>query len=89
MKTMLFIFMTFMISVASAGEQTLHYHFKGADLDVRLPAQSFDEAIEAAATKCFQFYTSEFKLSRDEKEDLVNHCANPRRSAAQAKAFNY
>lgn len=81
MEKMLFIFMSILTSVTFADTQSqrLHFHFRDTHLEVPVRAPSFTDAIEPAADKCFKFYTSQFKLNRTEKEDLVDICANPRR----------
>jgi hypothetical protein len=81
MKKMLFVLMGLTSTLAFADKQSmsLHFRYKDTHLEVPVRAPSFTEAIEPAAEKCFKFYTGQFKLSRSEKEDLVDICANPRR----------
>ncbi len=81
MKKMLFLLIGFTCTFAFADKQNikLHFHYKDTHLEVPVRAPSFTDAIEPAADKCFKFYTGQFKLSRTEKEDLVDICANPRR----------
>ena len=81
MKAALSLLVIFSTSLAFANKQTisLHFRFKDKHLEVPVRAPSFTDAIEPAADKCFKFYTSQYDLSRDEKEELVDICANPRK----------
>jgi hypothetical protein len=81
MKKVLSLLVVFSTSLAFADKQavSMHFRFRDKHLEVPVRAPSFTDAIEPAADKCFKFYTSQFELSRDEKEELVDICANPRK----------
>ena len=79
MKKLIFVALGFASSLAFADKPiSLHFHFRDTHLEVPIRAPSFTDAIEPAADKCFKFYTQQFHLSREEKEDLIDICANPR-----------
>lgn len=81
----LMILMTMMVAVSAhasveAKKFNLHYRMGDKHLEVPVTTSSYEAAIEAGADKCFKFFTSQSKLTHDQKLDAVDVCANPRNS---------
>lgn len=65
-------------AAAAKEEIKLHYRYHGKHLEVPVRAPNFVDAIEPGAEKCMQFFTSEERLTLDDKIQLIDVCANPR-----------
>ncbi|MNK08136.1 hypothetical protein D3C87_260640 [compost metagenome] len=59
-------------------EYTFKYNLSGETLEIRRPAQSYEDAFEAAAQQCFRHYKGSGKVSEDRGLDIIDVCANPR-----------
>ena len=84
MKTILFTLSLLTTLLASAAtkptEFKLHYRHAGDHLEVKLATSSYEAAIDSGADRCFEFFTSKKKMTKEEKIDLVDVCANPRKA---------
>lgn len=68
---------------AQAAVHNLNYNYKGVVLTVMLEANDYIEAIDKGADKCMGFYFTKFPvlgMTEDEKLELVDTCANPRKN---------
>ena len=80
MKNLL-ILITMMASVSASAElkkYNLHYRMGEKHLEVPVVKDSYEAAIESGAENCFRFFTSQAKLTHEQKLDAVDVCANPR-----------
>lgn len=58
---------------------TFKFQYRGESLEVRKPANSYEDAFEQAADTCFRhFKGNKAKISEDEGLDIIDVCANPR-----------
>jgi hypothetical protein len=57
---------------------TFKYQLNGQTLELRKPAQSYEDAFQDAAQKCFNYYKGQGKLSEEKGLDIIDVCANPR-----------
>lgn len=59
-------------------EYSFKYNLAGETLEIRRPAQSYEDAYQAAADQCFKHYKGRGKVSEDRGLDIIDVCANPR-----------
>ena len=59
-------------------EYSFKYSLKGDSLEIRRPAQSYEDAFEAAAQQCFNYYKGSEKIGEQRGLDIIDVCANPR-----------
>lgn len=59
-------------------EYVFKYNLSGQTLEIRKPAQSYEDAFQDAAQKCFNFYKGKNRVSEDRGLDIIDVCANPR-----------
>jgi hypothetical protein len=64
---------------------SFEYKFNGEIFPVVINSASYDEALEAAATECFNHFSNskgaeKVKLLDDVATDLIDECTNPSRS---------
>ncbi|MGZ3771638.1 MAG: hypothetical protein ACXVCP_19365 [Bdellovibrio sp.] len=54
------------------------YNLSGESLEIRSPANTYEEAYEKAAQQCFRHYKGAGKVSENRGLDIIDVCANPR-----------
>jgi hypothetical protein len=59
-------------------EYVFKYNLSGQTLEIKKPAQSYEDAFDAAAQTCFNFYKGNKKLTEERGLDIIDTCANPR-----------
>lgn len=59
-------------------EYLFKYKLSGKTLEIRSPANSYEEAFEQAAQQCFKHYKGNGKISENRGLDIIDVCANPR-----------
>lgn len=62
----------------SGKEYRFKYAMKGDSLEITRTGQSYEDAFEAAAQQCFNYYKGSKKVSEDRGLDIIDVCANPR-----------
>lgn len=65
-------------SEPSKKEYVFKYKMAGETLEIRRPAQSYEDAYEAAAQQCFSYFKGSGKVSETRGLDIIDVCANPR-----------
>lgn len=69
-------------SMYTAKAYTFEYNFNGENFPITISNTSYDEALEEAATECFNHYTNskgndKVNLPDDLATDLIDECTNP------------
>lgn len=57
---------------------TFKFNFQGETLEIRRPANTYEEAFEKAASSCFAHFKKRGKLTEERGLDIIDVCANPR-----------
>jgi hypothetical protein len=61
-----------------AKEYVFKYKLNGQILEVKRTAPSYEDAFQAAAQQCFNFYKGPGHVSENRGLDIIDVCANPR-----------
>ncbi len=56
------------------------YHISGEVLEFKQKAQSYEDAMEKVALKCFKELKGQGRISEEKGLDIIDICANPRNS---------
>ena len=56
------------------------YHISGQVLEFKQKAQSYEDAMEKVALKCFKELKGQGRISEEKGLDIIDICANPRNS---------
>lgn len=67
------------INKAGVKEYIFKYILSGRTLEIKESAESYEEAFEKSAQRCFDFYRGSGKMSEERGLDIIDVCANPRK----------
>ena len=75
MKTLLLVLLC---SAAQATEFTFKYELNGTTFEIKKQEDTWEQAYQFAAQKCFDFYREKGPHSMEYGLDVIDVCANPK-----------